>query len=149
MFPELSSLIHDYLRPVTRPDWRRLHKYKDSDLTRDLDLKFKPIYEIARLNRMDNGFTPRFKDIKYIGGKRVIFINEYIIVLRGRFMDNYYMYSNETIIIDNVLYRNLDILGDLYYRKFRHDDEIALLFVFLWFYGIWYNINCHYLYVYE
>ena len=149
MFPELSSLIHDYLRPVTRADWRRLHKYKDSDLTRDLDSKFKPIYEIARLNRMDNGFMQRFKDAKYIGGMRVLFINDYIILLKGRFVYYYYIYTTETIIKDNVLYRDLDILGELYYRRFRYCDELALACLFAWLYGIWYNINNHYLYIYK
>ena len=130
MFPELSSLIHDYLRPITRPDWRRLHKYKDSDLKYTLINDTKPICKLALLNSKDGGCFPKFKNMKVMNGMRVIFINDYIIVLRGKFIDYYYIYTNETILKDNVLYRDLDILGELYFKKIRYVFEFILICFF-------------------
>lgn len=109
MFPELSKMIHDYIRPKTRGDWRTIHKYIDSDFKQALVRNHcaRPL-----LNRADGGFVTRFKQLKnleYQGYNYTILkVTDNVIVLRYYFVKYYYVYTCGGLFKGHIYYRKVD-----------------------------------------
>ena len=128
MFPEFSRLVHDYIRPKTRGDWRRLHKYTDNDFKRDL---VSNNYAQALLNRVDGGFTTRFKCLKtleYLGyNYNIIKVTDNVIVLKRYFTQYYYVYNSGGIFKGHVYYRNMDQILFLAEKQHFYMEELLLM----------------------
>ena len=128
MFPEFSQLVHDFIRPKTRPDWRRLHKYTDDDFKRDL---VRNNYEKALLKRADGGFTVRFKQLKtleYQGyNYRIIKVTDNVIVLKRYFTQYYFVYSCGGLFKGPIYYRNTDQILFLAEKHHFYIEELIII----------------------
>lgn len=110
MFPELSKMVHDYARPITRPDWRTLHKYTLNRFNYDIEQLNARLYFIVYYNSIDGGFLPEH-NIKNRNGLLSMSENKFIIYEYGIY--TYYSYTTENLFIpkESILYRNTHIIN--------------------------------------
>ena len=68
---DVLRIIHDFTRPVTRSNWRTLHKFTQSDLTNE-------ILSIDRIYLEPKCFVIQFKNILFIFDHHIFSVFRYI-----------------------------------------------------------------------
>ena len=130
MFPELSRIVHDYARPCTRPDWRRLHKYTHAEFTYDIEELNARLYFMVYYNSIDGGFL---SDHNIKNRKGIVSMTENKFVIYEYGIYTYYSYITENVFIprEAILYRNTHILTKELY--FWIDIKAALMYCGVYF----------------
>lgn len=135
MFPELSQLVHDFIRPKTRGDWRRLHKYTLQQFKYDtIDLK-SPLFYPMYYNYIDGGFTPKFKQLKTLNyngfNYSVIKVTDHAIILKYYFTQYYYAYDTISVVHNDIYYRNMDQITYLAGSKHYYLELLIVCLIFI------------------
>ena len=137
---DVASIIKEYSMPLTRGDWRRLHKYTNDRFQEDLVVLNYNLYLNIFNNRRNGGYLIHQK-FKYLyETKKLLYfnglyysiedLNEVVVVIKHGNEKTYCLYKTDSYEIDSYIYQNVDqITYILMTHKQRH-DPIIYLFIF-------------------
>ena len=151
---DVLTIIRDYSRPLTRGDWRRLHKYTATAFQQDLLVLKYNLYINIYNNRRNGGYLLKNK-FKYLHENKKLFyfngvyysiveLNELVVVLQKGNIKLYCLYKTDSLEVDGCMYQNVDqivyLLAEFRVKK-RYPEKVILgLFIFYYTYLLYNTI---------
>ena len=143
---DVLSIIREYSRPLTRGDWRRLHKYTNDKFQEDLVVLNYNLYLNIYRNRRNGGYllTHKFKYLHenkkffYFNGVyySIVELNELVVVLQKGNHKLYCLYKTDTLEVGGYIYQNVDqilyLMADFRINH-RYPAKIILAFCILYY----------------
>jgi hypothetical protein len=115
---DVLSVIREYSRPLTRGDWRRLHRYTNDKFQEDLIVLNYNLYLNIYNNKRNGGYLleNKFKHLYetkkllYFNGVyySIVELNELVIVLQKGIHKLYCLYKTDSLEMDGYIYQNVD-----------------------------------------
>ena len=114
---DVATIIREYALPLTRGDWRRLHKYTNDRFQEDLVVLNYNLYLKVYNNKRNGGFL--LENFKYLYQNKKLFfynglyysiedLNELVVVLKHGSKKMYCLYSADRLERDGYVYQNVD-----------------------------------------
>jgi len=138
---DVATIIKEYALPLTRGDWRRLHKYTNDRFQEDLVVLNYNLYLKIYENKRNGGFL--LENFKYLYENKIPLyyngvyysieeLNELVVVIRHGYKKLYCLYSKGRLERDGYVYQNVDqivyILAVFHVRRFIIEQLILSLF---------------------
>jgi hypothetical protein len=138
---DVLSIIREYSRPLTRGDWRRVHKYTNDKFQEDLVVLNYNLYLNIYKNKRNGGYLLehkfkhlyKTKKLFYFNGVyySIVEVNELVVVLQKGNHKLYCLYKTDSLEVDGYIYQNVDQIVYLlaeFRVKNRYPEKVVLVF---------------------
>jgi hypothetical protein len=140
---DVATIIKEYSMPLTRGDWRRLHKYTNDRFQEDLVVLNYNLYLQIHKNKRNGGYLLKHK-FKYLYEKKellyfnglyysVVELNELVVVIQRGNKKIYCLYNTDSLEIDGYLYQDVDqiiYILSVFYERHYIAEKILFIFCF-------------------
>lgn len=139
---DVATIIKEYAMPLTRGDWRRLHKYTNDRFQEDLAVLNYNLYLQIHRNKRNGGYLLQNKFKYLFHNKKLLFFNgvyysieelhDLVVVIQRGNRKLYCLYKTDTLEIDGYIYQGVDqIIYILAVYNVRRYIEKILLTLFI------------------
>jgi hypothetical protein len=149
---DVLSVIREYSRPLTRCDWRRLHKYTNDKFQEDLIVLNYNLYLNIYNNKRNGGYLLKYKFKHLYENKKLLYfngvyysivdLNELVVVLQKDNHKLYFLYKTDILEVDGYIYQNVDQIVYLlaeFRVKNRILPKVFLGFIIFYYIYLLYN----------